>query len=66
MTEVIIKKLADDFIKQIRERAKRTTSENLDLIMKEMVKNPNEFFYNDIKIMYKIFKEELESRQKQQ
>jgi len=66
MTKEIIEKLATAFIEQIREKAKNTSSENLDLIMKEMEKNPDEFFYNDIKIMYKIFKKELESRQKQQ
>lgn len=60
MTKELIEKLVLDFIQKVKNSAKNISIENLDAILLEIDKNPSEFFYDDVKIIYKIFKEELE------
>jgi hypothetical protein len=52
--------IADDFIKQVKNKAKETSIENLKLILAEIERNPESLIYNDLKIMYTIYKKELE------
>jgi hypothetical protein len=50
---------ADGFIKQVKNKAKETSIENLKLILAEIERNPESLIYNDLKIMYTIYKKEL-------
>lgn len=52
--------IADGFIKQVKNKAKETSIENLKLILAEIERNPESLIYNDLKIMYTIYKKELE------
>lgn len=52
--------IADSFIKQVKNKAEETSIENLKLILAEIERNPESLIYNDFKIMYTIYKKELE------
>jgi hypothetical protein len=52
--------IADSFIKQVKNKAAETSIENLKLILAEIERNPESLIYNDLKIMYIIYKKELE------
>ena len=52
--------IADSFIKQVKNKAEETSIENLKLILAEIERNPESLIYNDLKIMYTIYKKELE------
>lgn len=52
--------MADGFIEQVKNKAKETSIENLILILAEIERNPESLIYNDLKIIYSIFKIELE------
>lgn len=52
--------IADSFIKQVKNKAEETSIENLKLILAEIERNPESLVYNDFKIMYTIYKKELE------
>ena len=43
--------IADDFIKQVKNKAKETSIENLKLILAEIERNPESLIYNDLKII---------------
>jgi hypothetical protein len=58
--------IADDFIKQVKNKAKETSIENLKLILAEIERNPESLIYNDLKIMYTIYKKELELKLSEQ
>jgi len=55
-------KMAENFIEQVENKAKETSIENLKLILTEIERNPESLIYNDLKIMYIIYKKELELR----
>jgi hypothetical protein len=52
--------IADSFIKQVKNKVEETSIENLKLILAEIERNPESLVYNDLKIMYTIYKKELE------
>jgi hypothetical protein len=52
--------IADGFIKQVKNKTKITSIENLKLILAELERNPESLIYNDLKIMYTIYRKELE------
>jgi hypothetical protein len=52
--------VADSFIEQVKNKAEETSIENLKLILAEIERNPESIIYNDLKIMYSIYKKVLE------
>ena len=52
--------IADSFIKQVKNKAKETSIENLKLILAEIERNPESLIYTDLKIIYTIYKKEFE------
>ncbi len=55
-------KIAEDFIEQVKNKAKETSIENLKLILTEIERNPERSIYDDLNIIYIIYKKELELR----
>jgi hypothetical protein len=53
-------KMAENFIEQVKNKAKETSIENLKLILAEIERNPENSIYNDLKIMHIVYKNELE------
>ena len=62
MNRDIIIKMNEDFIKNVKNTAKSTSTQNLQLILIDMKKNPDEFYCNDIEIVFKLFTEEYNLR----
>lgn len=62
MNRDVIIKMNEDFITNVKKTAESTTKENLKLILDDMVNNPDEFNHDDIKIVFKLFTEEYNSR----
>ena len=52
----------EDFITNVKNTAKSTSTQNLQLILIDMKKNPDEFYCNDIEIVFKLFTEEYNLR----
>lgn len=55
-------KIANGFIEQVTEKARATSTDNLQIILDEIEKTPDSIINNDLKVMYTIFKLELASR----
>jgi hypothetical protein len=64
MTKEQIKQICQASIDIITITAKQTSIENLNKIINELELNPEEFIFNDVNLMRKIFKEELELKLK--
>ena len=62
MNRDIIIKMNEDFIKNVKNTAKSTSTQNLQLILIDMENNPDEFYCNDIEIVFKLFTEEYNLR----
>lgn len=62
MNRDIIIKINEDFIKNVKNTAKSTSTQNLQLILIDMENNPDEFYCNDIEIVFKLFTEEYNLR----
>lgn len=62
MNRDVIIKMNEEFITNVKNTAKNTSIENLKLILDDMLNNPNEFYHNDIKIVFKLFTEEYNLR----
>jgi hypothetical protein len=60
MITELLNNLANGFIEQVKNKAKETSIVNLKLILAEIERNSVSLVYNDLKIMYTIFKKELE------
>jgi ribosomal protein L31 len=60
----IIIKMNEDFITNVKNTAKSTSTQNLQLILIDMENNPHEFYCNDIEIVFKLFNEEYNLRLK--
>jgi hypothetical protein len=58
----IIIKMNEDFITNVKNTAKSTSTQNLQLILIDMENNPDEFYCNDIEIVFKLFTEEYNLR----
>jgi hypothetical protein len=52
--------IVDGFINQVKNKAKKTSIGNLQLILAEIERNPESLIYTDFKILYTIYKKELE------
>lgn len=64
MNRNIIIKMNEDFIENVKNTAKSTSIENLKLILVDIKNNPEEFYHNDVKIVFKLFTEEYNLRLK--
>ncbi len=65
MTKEQIKQICQASIDLTKRTAKQTSIENLNKIINELELNPEEFIFNDVESMRKIFKEELDLKLRQ-
>ncbi len=58
----LLNAIRDKMIADLKQQSNFISTENLKLIIQNFESDPDEFMWDDVRIMHKIFKQEIESR----